>query len=371
MSATSRISYRDPFGPMDISMFADVESSYPHLYQIFKAGWVKEIQRGKSFVELPRIFQWLIVGRGVAKRKLNSVDQALGTIQKKIDNSVQIGKLKKRIQNISRIKRDEQLFQAFSEIIVIANLLEMEEISDFVYEKERGPGIARIDVECRRNGEKYYVEIFHKEDWDQPMKWAELLRITFKYIAPNIGGEIEYKTPFPPFEEKSEERLLKFPKQAFREIIERFKKVLVDFDRGTADQREFSYVLTKACLKFEIVVEKSASAWLLGGSETACRQPNIRQHCERIIDRILRFKGIQKNGYRIIAMDLNPGSHFHDPGYYRDKLIECVSGYLKDNRDLVDEIVSFSARFEDRSFDTLQTLWLAEHLKDSPFSKLT
>jgi len=347
---------RDPFDRIPLELFEEGSQKYPSIEMIFEKRIKRLVRRGLTFFELPRIYQWMIVGGNIAQQKLSTLDSALTFISGKN------AKLDKKIREIARLESDPEMFRLLTELLVIHRILRSQ-IANFEYEEPVQGSLTKFDINVDFEGRRIRVDVTHKEDVYPLEATAERIRTNLRYADPNCGGDIQYAAPAKQNYGDGTVTLSRDMTEAeVKETIRNAVEVASSLKSGTATVPCFSPF-------FQIILNRESATWT-GGSGGTWYSPNINGYLKSIQKKADKSKKIADRSYKIIAVDFVPGSDFNDGSYYRDELKRRLLQLNPATSSTIDEVVSFSMRFENDRFENLGLLWKRDPSSPSVFIQL-
>ena len=347
---------RNPFAQIPIELFQQGRRQYPALGKFFDKRVRRLVSRGLVFFELPVIYQWMIVPTEVAQLKLESIDRALEFLSA-IDKA-----LDRKIREIANLMSDAQMFRFFTELLVIHRLLRSGG-NNFVYEECLQGSRSKFDINLDFQGRRIRVDVTHKEDSYPLGNTADTIKANLQYADPQCGGRIDYAPPFQQnYEDGSVTVSHDLTPSQIRLTIENALTTMASLKSGSAS-------VDCASPFIRITLNRDSTAWIgmTGGSWYAA---DVNSHLSSIRHKARKSQDLVDNSYKIIAVDLEPSSDFHDASPYRDqlkqRLIQCDLATIS----TIDEVISFSMRFENGEFESLEPLWTRDPAGQSIFTQL-
>ena len=120
---------------------------------------------------------------------------------------------------------------------------------------------------------------------------------------------------------------------------------------------------------FEITINVDSKGWT-GGSGGTWYFPDINGYLRSVQKKAQKSNKVADESYKIIAIDFIPGSDFHDESYYRQQLSQQLLQCGLAGSTTIDEVVTFSMRFENGEFESLNLLWKREPTSTPVFMQL-
>jgi hypothetical protein len=356
---------RNPFNKISADEFKEGFEIYPAIEKMFNWRFRRLINnRLITFYTLPRIFQWIIQRGMIAEQKLQTLDRALTFL---------IGKnrsLDKKIQEIARLQSDPEIFQALTEFLVIYKILCSKKISNFEYEEYLGFHLPKYDINLDYNGKRVRIDVTHKEDVYSLQNTVGTLFANLMYANPKIGGRIRYAAPA---ERSVLDGTVTYSKNMteieVRQTIENAISVMSSLTSGSAEVECPSPF-------FQITIDSESRVWTARSglhhrppAIDLWNSPDINGYVKGIKKKAEKSSKIKDGAHKIIAVDYIPASDLHN-GYYRNQLLEQLTkdNLLGDSH--LDEIFTFSMRFETGEFDDLSLLWQRNPSNPSIFPQI-
>lgn len=353
---------RNPFEPLSINDFEKSLIKYSAVNKFFSYRMKRLIMRGKlTFFDLPRLYKWLIIGKDIAQKKLSAINTCLECLY-----SIEDSGLGARIRNLGKLESDKDIFNGITELIVISWFLR-NEATDFVYEEFLGDKQPKLDINFSYEGKKIRVDVTHKEDEYKLADTAEILKANLLYAIPGCGGTITYA---PPGGWATENKTGKCPEDMTENQLKETISNAIDLYKESKKRK-----LSVHCPSqyFFVELDTENNNWFIHSSGTWF-SPDINGYLESMRKKVEKYEKINDNSYKVIAMDYIPGSDFHEDNYYRKKLIELAFSVTSPSKirgiEKINEIVTFSTRFETGNLEAFNVLWKLDKKLDSIFRRI-
>jgi len=348
---------RNPFDKIPIELFQEGAQKYPSVAKLFEKRIKRLVNRGLAFFDLPRIYQWMIIGGCIAQQKLSTLDKALEFLNGKNPT------LDRKIREIAKLESDPEMFHLLTELLVIHRVLRSN-VNNFEYEEQLQGSQTKFDINVDFEGQRIRIDVTHKEDIYPLEDTAEKIRINLCYINPSCGGDIQYAAPV---------------QQNYHDGTVTISRDMTESELRQTIQNALN---TMSSLKsesvkipcpnpfFQITIDPNSTAWT-GGSGGTRYSPDIDSYLRSIQKKAEKSRRIADASYKIIAVDFIPGSVFHDESYYREQLRQRLLRCELETSSSLDEIVTFSMRFENGKFENLKLLWKRETSSPPIFNRLS
>ncbi|MBI1805240.1 MAG: hypothetical protein HYR77_12355 [Ignavibacteria bacterium] len=279
----------------------------------------------------------------MAQQKLRTLDNTLRLVSRKDT------RLDRKIREIANLESDDEMFRLFTELLVVSRVLSSQPIN-FQYEEPIHGSRSKFDINLDFLGQRVRIDVTHKEDVYQLSDTAELITTNLRYANPNCGGDIQYA---PPVKQNYPNGTVIYSKDMteseVQETIENAFKLLPLLS---------SQSVTVPCPSpfFQITLNPKSTVWT-GGTGGTWYSPNIDGYLRSIQKKAAKSIKVRDGSYTIIALDFVPGSDFHNESYYREQLVQQLLQIDLRTSSSIDEVVTFSMRFENGKFENLALLW--------------
>ena len=348
------IKMRDPFGKIPIQLFQEGCKRYPALAKLFDKRIKRLVlTRDFTFFKLPCIYQWMIVGGYIAQQKLSILDNVLRFL-----SGIDVN-LDKKIREMANWESNDYIFRLFTELLVIHSILKSNR-TNFHYEESLQDSRKNFDINLYFQSLRLRIDVTCKEDKYPLEATAEKIKTNLRYASLNCGGKICYAAPSK--QNYLDGSITNSQNMSEPEIIQTLKNVLNVMSNFPSE----NVIIPCPSPFFQIIINPNSLGWILKASDGAWNYPNVNGYAKAIQKKADKSKGIIDGSYKIIAVNFVPGSDFHDEPCYHD-LQEKLLQY---DLSTIDEVVTFSMRFENGKFENPKLLWKRKPNSESMFMKL-
>ena len=275
--------------------------------------------------------------------------------------------LKNRVHEFSKLttsKEDQKIFNYVTEFLVISNVAG-KGIKRFEYEEKLDEKACCFDINITYNHMRLRIDVTHKTDSYPLENTVEILKNNISFISNKIGGEIKYAYPgtidynftdvnkinmdYKQIKESvtvAYQKILNSNEKSFKiPLSNEYFEIYVDYDLNS--------FLGKPCYE---LWEKAERNGFIDNPIGSSKESAVETYFNSLSKKAIKYKKIRNDSYKIIAFDINPSSYFHN-GDRRQELSKRIEEFYNRNKFNIDEIVTFSMRFENRILENLNLLW--------------